>query len=377
MIDSESVTRHNMEKKPMSATHEEIRWKQIALFLLTFATLIVCGFLLHPFFAAIIGAIVLAVITQRPYDWLASKIRHRSTAAMVAVVLVVLAVIVPGFFLAQNVGKQVFTAANVLRDDSSQQKFSEFLGSHPSVASHVETISDSIDPVHAAQTTAAYIGSKLAGLLGISVRFITQLVVMVFILFFLFRDRDLALSFLRSILPLRSDESDELLERVGDTIYATALGRLVVAGVQGILAGLAFWVLGVPGIILWAFTTSVMAMVPAFGAFLVWGPIAIYLGFSGHWGKAALLAIWGGVVVSTIDNFLYPILVGSRLRSHTAIILLSILGGIALFGIIGVIVGPVTFTIAATLLDFWRARTHPDLLISSETAETSNSQLLR
>jgi len=349
----------------MPASYDETQWKQITFYLLTLGALIVCALLLYPFFAAIIGAIVLAVITQRPYDWLASKIKSPSAAAALALILVILAVIIPSFFLAQDIGRQALSTVSTLRGDATQQKFSEALGSHPAVASRVEIISDSIDPSHAAQTTAAYIGSKLAGLVGNSVRLITQLVVMLFLLFFLFRDRPLALTFLRSLLPLPEDERSELLQRVGDTIYATALGRLAVAGVQGILAGLAFWVLGVPGIILWAFTTAVMAMIPAFGAFLVWGPIALYLGFSGHWGKAALLAIWGGVIVSMIDNVLYPILVGTRLRSHTATILLSILGGIALFGLTGLIVGPVTFTIAATLLDFWRTRTHPPIQISN------------
>jgi predicted PurR-regulated permease PerM len=352
----------------MPSSREETTWKQITFYLLTIAILVVCGLLLYPFFGAIIGAIVLAVVTQRPYDWLASKIKHRSTAATVAVILVILAVIVPGYFLAQNIGKQALTAINALRDDANQQKFSEFIGSHPALASRIEIISNSIDPGHAAQTTAAYVGSKFAGALGNSVRAITQVVVMIFILFFLFRDRDFALTFLRSLLPLRKNESHELIERMGDTIYATALGRLAVAGVQGVLAGLAFWVLGVPGIILWSFSTAVFAMIPAFGAFLVWGPIAIYLGISGHWGKAALLALWGGVIVSTIDNFLYPILVGTRLRSHTATILLSILGGIAVFGIIGVILGPVTFTIAATLLEFGRFRTNTPIEITDASS---------
>ncbi|HUZ96133.1 MAG TPA: AI-2E family transporter [Edaphobacter sp.] len=349
----------------MPSSDEETTWKQITFYLLTLAILIVCGLLLYPFFTAILGAIVLAVITQRPYDWLASKIRHRSTAATLAVILVMLAAIVPGYFLAQNIGKQALTAVSALRDNATQQRFSEYIGDHPALASRIEITSGSIDPGHAAQTTAAYIGSKLAGVLGNSFRAITQMVIMMFVLFFLFRDRHLALAFLRSLLPLREDESHELLERLGDTIFATALGRLAVAGVQGVLAGLAFWVLGVPGIILWAFSTAAFAMIPAFGAFLVWGPIAIYLGFSGHWGKALLLAIWGGVVVSTIDNFLYPILVGTRLRSHTATILISILGGIAVFGITGVILGPVAFTIAGTLLEFWRARTHPTIELSN------------
>ena len=180
---------------------------------------------------------------------------------------------------------------------------------------------------------------------------------MLFLLFFLLRDRALALISLRSLLPLRDDETSELLQRVGDTILATALGRLTIAAVQGVLGGLAFWVLGVPGVVLWAFTLAVCAMVPAFGSFLVWGPIAIYLGLAGHWGKAALLAIWGGLIVSTIDNVLYPVLVGSHLRAHTASILLSVLGGIALFGPVGIILGPVLFAIATTLLDIWRTRT--------------------
>lgn len=349
----------------MRTSYEETAWKQITLFLLTLSILIVCALILHPFFTAIVGAIVLAVITQRPYDWLASKIRNRTATAALALILVVLAVITPSFFLAQDLGQQASAAIRALRDDTNQQKFGEFLENHPLIASRVEAVTDVIDLSRATQTTTTFLGGKLAGLLGNSFRVITQLVVMLFILFFLFRDRALAISLLHSILPLREDESSELINRVGDTIYATALGRMVVASVQGILAGLAFWALGVPGAVLWAFTTLAVAMIPAFGSFLVWAPIAIYLGLTGHWGKAALLTIWGGLIVSTIDNFLYPILVGTRLRSHTVTILLSILGGIALFGITGIILGPVTFTVAATLLDFWRTRTSPPIHISN------------
>lgn len=352
----------------MLTRREETPWKQITLFLLTLSALILCALILRPFLVAIIGAVVLAVITQRPYDWLASKIRNRNACAALALTLVILAVIIPGFFLVQDLGQQAVATVRALRDDGNQQKFGEFLGSHPAIASRIESLTDSIDLSSATRAIATYFGSRIAGLLGNSFRLITQLVVMLFMLFFLFRDRSQAVAFLRSILPLRDDETNTLLHRIGDTIYATALGRMVVAAVQGTLAGLAFWVLGVPGAVLWAFTTVAVAMIPAFGSFLVWVPIAIYLGLSGHWGKAALLAIWGGVVVSTIDNFLYPILVGTRLRSHTVTILLSILGGIAAFGIPGIILGPVTFTIAGTLLDFWHTRINPNPPISDGVA---------
>jgi predicted PurR-regulated permease PerM len=341
----------------MQESRAELPWKQITLFLLTLGSLILCALLLAPFFSAIVGAIVLAVITQRPYDWLASRIKSRNLCASVALILVILAVIVPGFFLVQDLGSQALSAASSLRNHNTQNKVTDYIANRPNLASQIESFFTSIDINNAARTVAAWLGSKLGPFLGNSFQFITTLVVMLFLLFFLLRDRQFALTSLRSLLPLRKDETDVLLRRVGDTIFATALGRLTIAAVQGILAGLAFWVLGVPGVILWACTLVAFAMIPAFGAFLVWGPIALYLGFTGHWGKAALLAIWGGVVVSTIDNILYPILVGSRLRTHTAIILISILGGLAVFGPIGIILGPVIFTTASTLLELWSART--------------------
>jgi len=332
-------------------------WKQITLLLLTLGVLILCALLLRPFFSAIVLAIVLAVVTQRPYDWLAAKIKNRSLCAAIALILIVLAVIIPMFFLAQKLGQQALNTVNAFRNGAHQEKITSYIANHPALASRIEDFTNSININNAARSTAAYLGGNLAGLLGNSVRILTQLVVMLFLLFFLLRDRALALASLRSLLPLHEDESTELLDRVGNTILATALGRLTIAAVQGVLAGLAFWALGVPGVILWAFTLTACAMIPGFGSFLVWGPVAIYLGLTGHWGKAALLGLWGAVIVSTIDNILYPILVGSHMRAHTATILLSILGGIAVFGPIGIVLGPVLFTLATTLLDIWHTRT--------------------
>lgn len=339
-------------------SRQESPWKQITLFLLTLGILILCALLLQPFFTAIVGAIILAVVTRHPYNWVSTKIKNRSLCAALALILVTLAIIVPTFFLAQEIGKQAFATISAFRAGAHQDKIISFIANRPELASRIEAFTSSIDVNNAARSTAAYLGGNIAGFLGNSVRMITQLVVMLFILFFLFRDRAIALESLRALLPLPDDETDELIERVGETILATALGRLTIAAVQGILAGLAFWVLGVPGVILWATTLAACAMIPAFGSFLVWGPVAIYLGLNGHWGKAALLVIWGGLIVSTIDNILYPVLVGSHLRAHTVTILLSVLGGIALFGPIGIVLGPVLFTIADTLLDIWHTRTN-------------------
>jgi predicted PurR-regulated permease PerM len=336
-------------------------WKRITLFLLTLCTLILCALILRPFFSAIFGAIVLAVVTQRPYDWLSSKFKSPSVTAWIAIVIVSLSIIIPSFYLAQDLSQQALSAVSTLSSYATEQRFIDYIDKHPAIASRIQVVSDSIDISSAIQTTTAYIASKLASFLGNTVRIITQIVIMLFVLFYLFRDRAHALKFLRSLLPLRDEETTELLDRVVDAIYATALGSVAVAIIQGILAGLAFWLFGVPGVILWAFMTVVASIIPAFGAYFVWVPIAIYLALTAHWGKALLLVVWGSLMISTIDNFLYPMMIGSRLRSHTATVLISMLGGIVLFGITGVILGPVVFTIAATLLRFWRTPTAPSI----------------
>jgi predicted PurR-regulated permease PerM len=340
----------------MQVSNEASPWKQIAFFLVTLGVLVLCGLLLQPFLIAIVGAIVIAVVTERPYLWLASRLHHRNGCATIALLLITLSIIVPVFFLAQDVGGQGTSLIVSLRSETTQQKISDYFVQHHVLAQRIQAITDSIDLQNTARTVAAFLGRKFASLIGTSIGAITQIVAMLFILFFLYRDRETAARFARSLLPLEDSEATLLLDRMRGTIYATALGRFAIAALQGLLGGLAYWILGVPNALLWAILTSVMAMIPAFGAVLVWAPIALYLGLSGHWIKAALLAIWGGGIVSLIDNFLYPALVGPQLRQHSVAVFLSILGGISLFGITGIVLGPLTFTTASTLLDIWRSR---------------------
>lgn len=354
----------------MQADQEESSsWKRIALFLVTIGVLILCAFLLRPFMVAIIGAIVIAIVTERPYLWLEARLKnHCNLCATLALILVTLSIVIPVFFVAQDVGQQLTGLIASLRDPATQLKIADYFSRHPTLAMRLQSITESLDIQNAAQTTTAFLGRKAASLIGSSIGAITQIVAMLFMLFFLYRDRQIAARFARSLLPLEESEATLLLDRLRGTVYATALGRLAIAGLQGVLAGLAFMVLGVPDAFLWATLTGLLAMIPAFGAFLVWTPVALYLGFSGHWIKAGLLALWGGGVVSLVDNFLYPLLVGPHLRQHSVAVLLSILGGISLFGITGIVLGPLAFAAASTLLDIWRARTGAIRVIHSETS---------
>ena len=341
--------------QPAQDTVQKNLWKQITLFLLTFGAILICFFIIYPFLSGIIGAIVLTVITRRPYHWLAHKIRNRNLCAATAVILVILSVIIPSFFILQDLLQGTTTVIVFLRSDIPQKTLTQFLEAHPTIASDIHVITNTIDLQNTVRSAAAILGNLLAGVLSYSFGATTQIVIMLFILFFLYRDQEMAISFARSLLPLNEQETAQLLDNMTSTINATALGRLVIGLIQGVLAGLSFWVLGVPNPMLWTAATLIAAILPVVGASIIWIPVALYLGLMGHWGKAALLTAWGTFVVSSIDNFLYPMLVGSKLNQHTVSVLLAILGGVVIFGFSGVILGPLAFTIAATLLDIWRA----------------------
>ena len=162
---------------------------------------------------------------------------------------------------------------------------------------------------------------------------------------------------------------DRLFDRVEDTIYATIYGTLAVSAAQGLLGGLMFWWLGLSAPLLWGVVMALLAVVPVLGAFVIWIPAALFLALEGSWGKALILSLWGLLVVGTIDNLLRPILVGKRLKLHTVLAFISMVGGLILFGPAGLVLGPVVLTITAELLETWRSRTAAEAILSAESDE--------
>jgi len=143
---------------------------------------------------------------------------------------------------------------------------------------------------------------------------------------------------------------------VSDTVHATLYGTLAVAVVQGTLGGLMFWWLGLPAPLLWGIVMGLLAVVPVLGAFVIWIPAALFLVLEGSEGKALLLTLWGVIVIGGIDNLLYPMWVGRRLKMHTVLTFISVVGGLIVFGPAGLILGPVVFTVTRLLLEIWSRR---------------------
>jgi predicted PurR-regulated permease PerM len=177
-----------------------------------------------------------------------------------------------------------------------------------------------------------------------------------YMLFYFLRDREAALESFQSLSPLSKVDMNRLFGEVFNTVHATVYGTFAVAAVQGALGGLMFWWLGLPEPMLWGVVMGLLAVVPVLGAFVIWIPAAIFLALEGSGRKALLLTVWGAIVVGGIDNLLYPILVGRRLKMHSVIAFVSIVGGLIVLGPSGLILGPVIFTVTRVLLEIWSRR---------------------
>ena len=327
------------------------------LAILTGLSIYVCYKIVEPFVPAMAFALALAVATQRPFAWLRRRIGKQTLTAAVAVTLVALLIIGPAAALTVYIVQVAVESVNNLKDRGGFANIQSTLEQQPYIGPLMRDLSGRFQIDEHLGNIGGAIASRATGFLSGSVEVITQLAVTLFVLFFLYRDCGAAVKALRKLLPLSDDETERLFDRVGSTISATVNGSLTVALVQATLAATVYMILGVPGAVVWGAVTFLTALIPVLGTFLVWAPIAAYLALTGHAGKAIFLVAWGGLVVGSVDNLLYPYLVGDKLRMHTVPTFFSILGGIGLFGPAGLIMGPLAMAIMVALIDVWWDRT--------------------
>ena len=351
-----------MEPEGMQSTHRKMDWSGLTLFLVSICVILLCLMLVRPFLPGVTWAVVLAIVTQRPYRWMLARLKRPSLAATVTTVLVALAIVVPALLILLSVGGHVLQLVREFQSTAAEDNLRQFLASHSRIASLLQSIMDNVNVSQAYEKGASTAAVQVASFLGKSISVLTQAIVMLFILFFLYRDKAQAVSFVHSYMPLEADEADYLLRRIQAAVNALVLGRFAVAGIQGLLSGIAYAALGVGAATLLGVATMLFALVPAVGAFVIWLPVVIYLALIHHWIQALILLGAGSLVISTLDNVLYPILVGTQLRLHTAPIFLAMLGGVFFFGVSGLILGPIAFSTAESLILIWRKRTTGEAL---------------
>jgi len=181
-------------------------------------------------------------------------------------------------------------------------------------------------------------------------QFFLSLALMIYLAFFLIRDGQNLVDLMIKALPLGDERERLLFAKFAEVTRATVKGNLLIAIIQGALGGIIFWILGITGALLWGVVMAVVSLLPAVGAAIVWVPVAVYLAAIGELAPAMVLTAYGVVVIGLADNLLRPILVGRDTKLPDYLVLLSTLGGIAMFGINGFVMGPL---VAALFMAFW------------------------
>ncbi len=196
--------------------------------------------------------------------------------------------------------------------------------------------------------------SQMGDLLKNAVVLVSNFFIMLLVLFFLLKDGARWLAGLYELIPMDESHKQKIVARLDQTVRAVVKGMLVTAMVQGGLAGLAYLVLSVPFPVVLTALTIVLAPIPFGGTALVWGPVVLYLFWVGAVGKAVGMLVWGVGVVSMVDQFLRPWLIGQEVQIPVLLLVLSVLGGLALYGLLGLFVGPIIISLVMTAVQIYR-----------------------
>lgn len=331
--------------------------KNFFLLLLVLVTLLFL-FLLKPFWGSIFWACIMALIFSPLNDRLLAIFGNkRNLASSATLSICVVLLIAPMIFVGASFFQEGVALYQRLQsgDLDLGARIERVREAFPAVQNFLERINLDLETVKdqlsgAALTVTQFIAKNAVQLGQGTVEFFVALSLMLYVAFFLLRDGKSLVSLLVRALPLGDEREHLLLAKFAEVTRATVKGNLLVAAAQGTLGGMIFWLLGIPGALLWGVVMTLFSLIPVVGAGLIWGPVAIYLLAVGEWLEGLILFVFGAAVIGLIDNLLRPVLVGRDTKLPDYVVLLSTLGGFALFGMNGFVLGPL---VAALFMAFW------------------------
>lgn len=325
------------------------------------------GWILFPYYGAVFWAVILAIIFAPLQRWLLREFGNRpNSTALLTLLVSLLVAVLPVIFITGLLIQE--GAALYKQIESGELDIGAFFtGIRELLPASVQSLLQrfgfgDFDQMRDRMASTALAGSQFLATKAFSFgqgtfQFVVSFFVMLYLLFFLLRDgRDLVAR-IRKAMPLSDMQKRRLFSKFTRVVRATVKGNVVIALIQGALGGVAFAVLDVPGAILWGVLMAFLSLLPAIGAAVVWAPVALFFLLNGQLVQGASLTFFGVVVIGLVDNILRPILVGKDTKMPDYLVLISTLGGLALFGLNGFVIGPL---IAALFISTWALFVSPE-----------------
>jgi predicted PurR-regulated permease PerM len=331
------------------------RSNRLILLVFLAVTLYASYSLVEPFLQPIVLAILIGMLAFPAQDRLTSKLNGRkNTAALISTLVLALVFLIPASLILVAILKQGITYSVLAREWATGGNIRELL-THPWMV-HIRELLGRVVPPEAldpeairaqAFKSATGMGRQFAGfstaMLGSLTTFMVDLMLLLFALFFVLRDHDKLIIFIRHALPLSRSQEDALFKEVVEVSKSALLGSLLTALTQGIVGGFGLWLAGFPALF-WGFAMAVASLIPVVGTALIWLPASLYLAITGQTGWAIFMLCWGAFVVGSIDNFLRPLFMQGA-SMNTVVVFFSLIGGLQVFGLIGLVYGPIVFSI--------------------------------
>lgn len=318
------------------------------------------GLILFPFYGAVFWGTVLAILFAPFYRRILNRMNQKANiAALTTLFLCLVIVIFPVAILAVSLIKEATLFYERL--SSNELNFGSYfqtaIAALPGWAVQILDRFGLADMpslleklTQGAMQSGQTVAKQVVSFGQNAFSFVISLGIMLYLLFFLLRDGVMLRKRILDAIPLSTQHKRHLFAKFTTVIRATVKGNIAVAATQGVLGGLIFWFLGIQGALLWAVLMGFLSLLPAVGAGLIWGPVAVYFLLTGAIWQAVTLVVFGVFVIGLVDNIMRPILVGKDTQMPDYVVLISTLGGLAIFGLNGFVIGPV---IAALFIASW------------------------
>jgi len=339
---------------------DSIYFRQIVTAAIFILLVVLSFFLLKPILLSIIVGIILAFIFNPVYVWLNKSINSKNISAFLMCFLLILLIIFPIWFLTP-----------ILID----QSFKIYLASQQ--IDFIQPLKNIFPSLFASEEFSAEIGSILSSFVTKMTNFLVnflskvilnfptlflQLLVVFFTFFFVLRDKDSFIDYIKSIMPFSQDIQNKIFKSSKEITSSVIYGQVIIGILQGIAVGIGFFIFKVPNPLILTLLACLAGIFPVIGTTIIWLPVVIYLFIAGNAFPAIGVAIFG-IISSFLDNFIRPIIVSKRARIHSSIILISMIGGLFLFGVLGFILGPLIIAYLLIILEIYRDKNFPRIFI--------------
>lgn len=326
--------------------------------------------LIIPFFAPICWAAVFVIIFFPLYERLLTRVKSKGLSSLIVCLFVIILIIGPVTYLFGALVTEAVNAVTKVNAMIKSGELQEMLAIDlpwwetlkQKLSGYYDLSKINIDQVvkQSIESITGVLLNQTSWLITNTTRLVFYFILMVFTMYYFFKDGELIIHKLKRLMPLTPNQVNATFVQLKEVIQATMYGGVVVALIQGALGGIMFAIMGIPSPVFWGAVMAFLSIIPFLGAFVIYIPAGIILIIGGSYIKGIIIIIIGSVIISQIDNVIRPFLISGRTSIHPLMLFFTLLGGVYIFGLLGVVLGPLIAAIFITLLKIFEFKLHPE-----------------